>query len=429
MDKTKNIWYFHHYATPPSMSGLSRPSFIGNELVKKGSKVSVFSASYLHYSDENLIKDKAKFIVDKSTDVNYVFIKTPSSKRGYMARIFNMLMFYKRLFTVSKKYITEEGTPDVIIASSPHPLTMIAGIKIAKKLKIPCICEVRDFWPEVFFLGGVLKENSLLGKMLLRGERWIYEKADALIFLKEGDKDYLKEKKWNIENGGCVDLNKCFYINNGVNCEEFDNLINNERICDEDLQNELFRIVYAGAIRPVNNIDNILDAAKILKDNKKIQFLIFGTGNEVERLNNRIKTEQIENVKLKGYVEKKYVPYILSRSFINILNYSNTKYNWSRGNSSNKLFEYMAAGKPIISTIKMGYCPLKKFNCGISVEECTANGLANAIKRIISLPKEKYNEMCSNAKQASYCFDYSNLSNKFENVINTVCENKKQSKK
>lgn len=415
-----NIWYFHHYATPVHMSGLHRPSLLGEELVKKNNEVTVFAASYLHYSDVNLIKDKKKYILDTSTNLDFVFVNTPSSAKSYFARILNMFLYYKRLFSITKKYRKENKKPDVIIASSPHPLTMIAGIKIAKKNKIPCICEVRDFWPEVFFLGGIVKEKSILGKLLLKGEKWIYSKADALIFLKEGDKEYIKERKWDIASGGDIDLEKCYYINNGVNIEEFEKQINENKIYDKDLENDKFKVIYTGAIRPINNIDNILNTAKLLKD-KNIEFLIYGIGNQVDRLKERIKKEKIYNVKLKGYIEKKYIPFVLSKASVNLLNYSNDKYNWSRGNSSNKLFEYMAAGKPIISTIKMGYCPLKKYNCGMSVTEYNEKGLADTIVRMMDLPKEEYISMCKNSKKAANDFDYKNLSAKLENVILKVC--------
>lgn len=72
-------------------------------------------------------------------------------------------------------------------------------------------------------------------------------------------------------------------------------------------------------------------------ENKNIVFLIYGNGVEEEHLRNRIKDEKIDNVKLKGYVENKYIPYILSKASVNLLNYNQDQYNWSRGNSSNKL--------------------------------------------------------------------------------------------
>lgn len=275
-------------------------------------------------------------------------------------------------------------------------------------------------------MGGLIKEKSIIGKLLLKGEKWIYKKADAMIFLKEGDTDYIKDKKWDLENGGPIDLKKCYYINNGVDCEEFNKSIENNTFKDDDLESDKFKIVYTGTIRPVNNVDNILDAAKLLKEEKNIEFLIYGNGNEVDRLKQRIIDEEITNVKMKGYVERKYVPFILSKASLNILNYSSTKYNWSRGNSSNKLFEYMASGKPIVSTIQMGYCPLKKYNCGISVEESTPKGLADAIEAILGLSEEEYDIMCENANKAASEFDYSILAEKLLNAINITIERKKE---
>ena len=48
---------------------------------------------------------------------------------------------------------------------------------------------------------------------------------------------------------------------------------------DEDLDQPNFNVIYVGAIRPVNNVGNILDAAKILREHKDIQFL-YGDGNQ-----------------------------------------------------------------------------------------------------------------------------------------------------
>ncbi len=294
---------------------------------------------------------------------------------------------------------------------------MVAGIKIAKDLGVPCISEIRDFWPEVFFMGGKLKEDSIIGRMLIKGEHWIYNKSDALIFLKEGDYTYITDKKWDTSQGGNIDLGKCYYINNGVNIEGFNQQRDNEKLEDNDLNNGKFNVVYTGAIRPINNVGNILDAAKLLKDKKEIQFLIFGDGNQLEILKKRVTDENIKNVKMKGYVDKKYMPYVLSKSSVNILNYSQSKYNWSRGNSSNKLFEYMASGKPIISTVKMGYSIIDKYKCGIELDEQTPEALAAAILRIKEMPHEQYNKLCENAKDGAKDFDYGSLSERLLTVI------------
>ena len=68
-----------------------------------------------------------------------------------------MLLFYKNLFQ-QQRNIKEYGKPDVILASSVHPLTMVAGIK-SQKLGVPCICEIRDLWPEAIFAFNKAKEK------------------------------------------------------------------------------------------------------------------------------------------------------------------------------------------------------------------------------------------------------------------------------
>ena len=141
---------------------------------------------------------------------------------------------------------------------------------------------------------------------------------------------------------------------------------------------------------------------------------------ELEKLKKRVKDENITNVRLKGRVEKKYIPFILSHSSINLLNYAQDQYNWTRGNSSNKLFEYMASGKPIISTVKMGYSIIDKYHCGIELEESTPEQLAEAILKIYRLPSDEYQKIGMNARRGSKDFDYSILTNKLDEVIKSV---------
>jgi lipopolysaccharide/colanic/teichoic acid biosynthesis glycosyltransferase/glycosyltransferase involved in cell wall biosynthesis len=415
-----NIWTFHHYATLPNLNGHNRPYNFGKIMKKRGMNMTVFVSSYLHFSDLDIIKDNSKYLINNEFEVPFVFVKTPASKDGGKDRVKNMYGFYKGLFHTSKEYAGNYGKPDIIIASSPHPLAMIAGIKIAKKYQVPCICEVRDLWPEAIFTVTNLKEKSIMGKILSQGEHWIYKKADAIIFTKEGDTDYLKEQKWDKASGGDLDLSKCYYINNGVNIEAYRRSIETDILDDSDLISDSFKVIYCGAIRLVNNVGNILDAAALLSDYPDIQFLIFGDGDQTARLAQRIQDEGLTNVKLKGFVEKKYIPYILSKSSVNLLNYSQSLYNWSRGNSSNKLFEYMASGKPIIATVKMGYSIIDKYQCGFSLERDTPQELATAILKVRNLPGKEYEKLALNAEVGAKDFDYQFLTQKLIAVIDMV---------
>jgi len=84
-----------------------------------------------------------------------------------------MLVFAWNLTAIAKEYATIYGKPGLILASSVHPLTLVAGLKIAQRFRIPCICEIRDLWPEAIFAFNKVEEKSILGKILTAGEHWI----------------------------------------------------------------------------------------------------------------------------------------------------------------------------------------------------------------------------------------------------------------
>lgn len=416
----KKIWLWNHYATDMYKNQGGRHYWFAENLIKEGYDTTIFCANTYHNKTEFIDTKNKKFTTDVVNNIPFVFVKTTVALGNGVDRIKNMVLFYFNLFSVVREYIKLKGTPDLILASSVHPLTMVAGIQIAKKLGVPCICEVRDLWPEAIFSFNKVKEKSLLGRLLTKGEHWIYKNADALIFTKEGDTDYIIEKKWDEGQGGDIFLEKCHYINNGVDLDGFMQSIVENKVEDDDLRTDKFNIVYVGSIRPVNNVGNILDAASILKDEKDIQFLIYGDGNQRDMLEKRVIKEKLNNVKMKGFVNKQFIPYILSKASVNILNYSPTQYNWTRGNSSNKLFEYMASGKPIISSVKMGYSILDKYECGIELENGTSQELAKAILKIKNMSYGQYQSMSNNAKNGAGDFDFKILTNKLIQVIKSV---------
>ncbi len=418
------IWLMNHYATAMYRDRAGRHYWFAEALKKRGHEVTVFCATTFMNGGEEIDTGGKALLVRRTQGIPFVFVKTVASQGNGVDRVKNMGFFYKNLFPAAKAYARKYGRPDVIIASSVHPLTMAAGLRIGKKMGRPCICEIRDLWPEAIFSFGKAKEKSLLGKALIRGEHWIYKKADALIFTKEGDTDYLKEKGWTTEQGGDIPLAKCHYINNGVDLRSYEKRIKTEVFADPDVNDGTkFNVVYAGTIRPVNHVGNLLDAAKEIGKRpgyEDVRFLIFGDGMELPELRIRVEKENLDNVKLKGFVDRKYIPYILSKSSVNMLNYAQDQYNWSRGNSSNKLFEYMASGKPIISTVRMGYSLIRRYGCGAELTDDTPETLAEEIIRFHDMERDAYEAMGRNARRGAQEFDFGVLTDRLMAVIESV---------
>ena len=130
------------------------------------------------------------------------------------------------------------------------------------------------------------------------------------------------------------------------------------------------------------------------------------------------KKETISNVIFKEkWVNPKYIPYILSKSNLNILNYS-PNYIWKYGGSQSKLFQYLASGKPILSNLKMGYCLITKFNLGIAKEFNSSSDYADSILKIANLNKDEYESMGINSRKTALNFDYLNLTKTLISTIN-----------
>ena len=412
----KKLWIWNHDATYMFRNRSGRHYWFAKYIRAYGFEPVVFCASTNHF-DGTQMDFKGNYRVDTVDGIPFVFVKTPAYKGNGGKRIWNWMCFYRGLFRIYRSVAARFGKPDVILASSVHPLTMAAGVQIGKRLGIPCSCEVRDLWPEAIFQAGMARERSFLGRALILGEHWIYRNADAMIFTKEGDTDYLGERGWLTEQGGDIDIRQCFYINNGIDLQEYVKQIREKRLEDPDLSSDAFRVTYVGTLRKVNHLELLIRAAVLLKEETDIEFLIYGAGEEEEALKRLIRENGLERVHMKGYVNGQFVPYILSCSSVNLLNYSQHMYNWSRGNSSRKLFEYMASGKPVISTVAMKYSPIEKYRCGISMESGSAEELADCIRRIKGMGAEERERMGRNARAGAGDFDASVLTGKLADVI------------
>lgn len=405
------IWLINHYAVPPEYYPLARQTYFAKYLQRKGHEVIIFAASTVHNSDLNLIADSTPYRKLQKNGVKYVVVKCHGYKGNGMDRIFNMTEFALKL----PKVCTHFRKPDAIVATSMPPMSCAMGIHLARKYHCKGIAEIADLWPESLIEYGMAKEKSVTVYALRKLEKWIYKNANLTVFTGEGGYDYIVEQNWHHE----ISREKVKYLNNGIDLEAFDYNKDHFQIEDPDLKNpNIFKVIYTGSIRKVNNVGLLLDVAKHIQ-NKTVKILIWGDGEELPVLKERVTRENISNICFKGKVEKKYIPYIVSCADLNIAHNNPSKI-FRFGISFNKIFDYLAAGRPILCDFPANYNPVIMRNAGIAVETANPNDIAKQIEGFISMSQKELDKYCMNARETAKEYDFERLTTKLLDYISSI---------
>ena len=410
MKSNLTIWLINNYNMLPEHGALNRNYYLAKYLSKSGQSPIVFAGSHPHNTSLQLITDSSRYKIYQTFPFPWVLNRTRNYEKNRFSRVVSMFEFYFNMLFSADEF----DKPDAIVGSSAHPLAALLAIKLGKRYNAKKIVEIRDLWPESIVAYGLAKRNNPVIKLLYLFERYLYKNADEIVLTMENGYLYFEEQKLT----KLIPREKVHYINNGVDLELFNENKRKYVFHDENLEDDkLFKVVYTGSIRKVNNLGLLLDVAKSVKA-KDVVFLIWGAGDELDQLCKRVHYEKINNVIFKGPVEKKYIPYITSRADLNIM------HNWPTpitkyGLSANKLFDYAAAGKPILTDFPCGMNPATVYGAGVSIDSGNCQDIASAIDYFARLDRngEEYSLYCQNAKKLANDYSFERLSKKLLSLI------------
>ena len=409
--KKPMVWIISHFAGGPSYCPRIPDYSLAKYLREHGYEALVFAGSALHNTETNFITDGSTYCEAMVDGVPFVYVYTRQYK-SMKGESLSFIDFYRNMMKCYKHF----DKPDIIMAAMPQPLSCLAGYRIAKKHHIPYITSIVDLWPLSIVEYANFSDHNPAIMAMYAYEKWLYRKSDELVFTWEGAYDYIIDKGWDKK----IPRSKFHYINIGVDLSEFYHNMETYRIEDPDLTDEKFRVMYCGSVRTANDIGTVVSAARIINEEgygDKIRFIIYGEGPDKEILEKRCIDEGITNVVFKGSIEKKYIPYVLSCSNLNILNLKPAK-TQKYGNSSNKLFEYLAAGNPVIANIDEGRYPIiSKYQCGKVVEPGSPEAYAKGIEHFYSLSAEDMAVYKEHAVATAKLFDTEEMNGAWEKVI------------
>lgn len=317
--------------------GGTRHYELGRRLVAQGQQFTVVASNFNYATGKRIEDAEGSCNENGAADVQVLRAYTfPATHKSYFLRVISFLSFMVTSFGVG----CTAGQPDVVMGTTPPIFQAVSAWLLAAIRRRPFLLEVRDLWPEFAVDIGLLK-NPLLIRLARWLENFLYSRSDHILVNSPAYRDYLINKGIKAE--------KISFIANGVDPMMFDPQERGEKFRRRFDLGKKFVVTYAGAIGMANDIDVLVAAAAILRDRADIHILIVGDGKERKRLEEHAKQLGLANLTFTGSFPKSQMNTVLAASEACVAILRNIK--MFSTTYPNKVFDYMAAGRPTILAI------------------------------------------------------------------------------
>jgi glycosyltransferase involved in cell wall biosynthesis len=365
----------NHYALPPGASGgPTRHLGIAKALVAEGHEVVIHASVYDHYTRrDHRERSSSREVIEVIEGVTYVWWSTPAYGSTAL-RVRNMASFAASVGMRGAHL--DLPRPDVVIGSSPHLLAGPAARRLARAHGVPFVFEVRDLWPQTFVDMGELGRWNPLTLALRQIECSMYRSADRVITALPASIDYL------VAHGAARE--KVVHIPNGVELAGSDPT---PRVRPGGAP---FTIVYAGTIGHANNLEVAVTAADELRARGRNDIVIrlVGAGPERGRIARMIEQRPGAGIRLDPAVPSNEVPTVLAEADACLLVLRPSPvFGW--GVSPTKLFDYLAAARPVVAAVSAPDTIVGPAGAGLWVEAGQPARLADAIEELADAPVEE----------------------------------------
>ncbi len=345
--------------------GGTRHHELARFLVSKGHRVTVIASSVSYLTGETSVSEENAVEEGLTILRAYTYQALHTS---FVHRVFAFFSFMISSFFVGLKV----KNVDVIWGTSPPIFQGFTAWLLARLKGAKFVFEVRDLWPDFAIAVGVLK-NPLLIAMSHGLERFLYSQADRMIVNSPAYREHVLAR-----GARAAEL-----VPNGADPEMFNPSATGDVFRKLHQLNDKFVVMYAGAHGMSNDLGVVLDAARLLSFDENIRFVLVGDGKEKANLQEQASQLGLKNVLFVPPVAKTEMGAVLAAAdaCIAILKpideYKKTY--------PNKVFDYMAAGRPVILAID-GVIKqvVQAADCGLFAEPGSPHALADVISELAS---------------------------------------------
>jgi glycosyltransferase involved in cell wall biosynthesis len=337
------VLILHQYFNTPETGGPLRSYYLAKALVDKGITTSVITT---HNGDD--------FRKEMIEDIEVHYLPIPySNSFGFFKRIISFLKFVLSIVREAKQF---KGYDRCYAISTPLTIGL-AAIWIQWRYKIPYIFEVGDLWPEAPIQVGIVR-NPILKKILYALEKAIYKRSKSIVALSEPIKKAIAQKVPGKRIDVISNMADVAYHQPSAKDPELEKKFN--------VQGKKV-LSYIGTFGLANGLEQILNCARVVKENPSIYFILCGDGAMRSALLKKAEQHKLVNVSFVPMQDRSGVKEILNVTDAAFISYQPLPV--LETGSPNKYFDALAAGKMIIVNFK-GWIKdeIEHHGCGIYVD-------------------------------------------------------------
>ena len=375
------ILIVHQYYLAPGQPGGSRFNEFARLWKARGHDVTVIAGTVNYVTGERVPRSGRGWVLKGDEEGIHVWrCHVPASyKRSYLGRMWAFFWFTAAACWAAIRV----RRPDVVIATSPPLTATITGF-VAARMRwrpVPWVFEVRDLWPESAITCGVLSERSLVTGGLYQLERFACRQADRVNVLTPAFAE-------NLTKRGLVEDERVIFVPNGADVETFRPASRDNEARREFGWGDRFVALYAGAHGRANALHQLLDAAEHLRARTDILIALVGDGPERVWLEAEALTRKLSNLQFIRAVPKDRTAEVIAAADAGLAVLQNNP--TFRTVYPNKVFDYMACGRPTVLAIDGAARRLvcDEARAGLFAEPENGQAIGDAIATLADSPVE-----------------------------------------
>lgn len=397
---------------PGITARLWRTGLLAATLASRGHEVTWWTSTVNHFTKHKFVPESSEVAVSPGLRIR--FLDGPLYRRNIsIARIRNHRQI-ARQFRIESRAVE---TPDVVLCSLPTLELSREAVLFGREFAVPVLLDIRDLWPDEMearlprtfrwigrILFGAMHKDA---KLALQGANGLIAISDAYL-------------NWGLVRAArpAVAADAVFthgYLS-GTDANPQPSRADADWLASMGLNRDRKIFWFVGTF--VNSIDleTVIGAARLLVEHRELVFALSGSGEKDAEL--RAKAQGLPNVVFTGWLDSERIPLVAARAYVGLGAYKEG----ALMSLTNKLFEYMAYGLPILLSLPGEAKSIVELNdCGLFYEPGSSRQLAEQVIRIAANESDRQ-RMATNARRLfdreySAATVYGRMSDHIERVV------------